>query len=110
MPLARRIVVVLVGRSGVRAIKPLRLQQVLISRHEVRRKSVYGRGTWLRYEPRFARRICSHGICRKIVIERLILLENDHEMFDRICRLGTCLSARVLRSFLSQGRVGYRNG
>src|SRR6202011_2003947 len=102
------VIVILILRRGMRAIKPLRLKKVLISGQKVRREPIDCWGPRFRHKSRLSRRISCHGIGRKIVVERNVLLENDHQMLNRIGCFGAALT--VLCSPLPAGDMGKGSG
>ena len=86
-----RIIVVLILGCGMRTIKPLRQECVLISGQKVRSKPIDRWGPRLCKETGFSRRICGHWIGRKIMVERNVLLEDDHQVLDGIGCFGAVL-------------------
>src|SRR6202162_2812883 len=86
-----RIIVVLILRRGMRTIKPLRLEGVLISGQKVWSEPIDRWGPRPCHKTGFSGRICGHWIGRKIMVERNVLLEDDHEMLDGIGCFGAGL-------------------
>lgn len=92
----------------MRTIEPLGLQRVLVSGQKVLGEPVDAWSSRLGHETGFSGRICRHRIGREIVVERDVLLENNHQMFNGIGRFRTVLT--VLCSLLPAGDAAKGRG
>src|ERR1700720_154653 len=102
------VIVVLVLRRGMRTIKTLRLERVLVSGQKGGSEPIDGWSPRFRHETRFSRQICGHRIGCEIVVERNVLLEDDHKVLNRIGCFGAVLT--LLCGPLPAGDMGQGSG